>query len=246
MCQPLRKDSSSGCLLNLFQLETDTTFTPLFFQGGSHRVTRQHPEPEVANDLISLFLSVRNGTRSAPAGEEAVGRGQGPCLRRGVLPGVGQRRGSLPHAEEREAREELGRKGALPGAGEGPCAHGGRERGGVSGCAGQAAGRPVPGAGSGAGRRPLTRFSTVSTMSRLLTSPTWMSPMRTANFIRMLRIGTDGLIIPAGSTTEPAPDALSSPITATLPPPPPPPPAPTEMSPAGCGSGPAAGFSLAI
>ncbi|RLW08206.1 hypothetical protein DV515_00003175, partial [Chloebia gouldiae] len=94
-----------------------------------------------------------------------------------------------------------------------------------------------------------SRFSTVSTMSRLLTSPTWMSPMRTANFIRILRIGTDGLIIPAGSTTDPEPDALSSPITATLllpPPPPPPPPAPTEISPAGCGSGPDTGFSLAI
>lgn len=109
---------------------------------------------------------------------------------------------------------------------------------------------PVPaGASPGRGARPLTRFSTVSTMSRLLTSPTWMSPMRTANFIRILRIGTDGLIIPAGSTTDPEPDALSSPITATLllpPPPPPPPPAPTEISPAGCGSGPDTGFSLAI
>lgn len=110
---------------------------------------------------------------------------------------------------------------------------------------------PLPaGASPGRGAGPLTRFSTVSTMSRLLTSPTWMSPMRTANFIRMLRIGTDGLIIPAGSTTDPEPDALSSPITATLLllllPPPPPPPAPTEMSPAGCGSGPDTGFSLAI
>lgn len=128
---------------------------------------------------------------------------------------------------------------------------------------------------------PLTRFSTVSTMSRLLTSPTWMSPIKTANFMRMLRMGTDGLIIPAGSTTDPELDALSSPITAAaeppvppqpllLPPtppplPPPPPPAaatvappeppipppplllaPTAMSPAGCGSGPDTGFSLAI
>lgn len=83
-------------------------------------------------------------------------------------------------------------------------------------------------------------------------------------------MGTDGLIIPAGSTTEPEPDALSSPITAAeellllLPPPPPPPPpttaakagagaeappvllAPTGMRPAGCGSGPDTGLSLAI
>lgn len=247
MCQPLRKDSSSGCSLNLFQLETDATFTPLFFQGGSHRVTRQHPEPEVANDSIALFLSVRKGTLSRGRGGGGKGTGALPEARgpagSWAAPGVSA------HAEEGEAREEPGRKGALPGAGEGPRAHGGRERGareGVSGCAGQAAGRPASGAGSGAGRRPLTRFSTVSTMSRLLTSPTWMSPMRTANFIRMLRIGTDGLIIPAGSTTEPAPDALGSPIATTPPPPPPPPPAPTEMSPAGCGSGPAADFSLAI
>lgn len=122
----------------------------------------------------------------------------------------------------------------------------------------------------------LTRFKTVSTMSRLLTSPTWMSPIKTANFMRMLRMGTVGLIIPAGSTTDPELDARSSPITAAaaaeppLPPPPPPLPpppppaaaeappeqptppppplllAPTAMSPAGCGSGPDTGFSLAI
>lgn len=127
----------------------------------------------------------------------------------------------------------------------------GREQGaapGGGGLRGPVPRGPLPaGASPGRGARPLTRFSTVSTMSRLLTSPTWMSPMRTANFIRILRIGTDGLIIPAGSTTDPEPDALSSPITATLLPlPPPPPPAPTEMSPAGCGSGPDTGFSLAI
>lgn len=87
---------------------------------------------------------------------------------------------------------------------------------------------------------PLTRLSTVSTMSLLLTSPTCMSPINTANFIRMLRIGTEGLIIPAGSTTEPEPDApLNSPIPLPplppppLPPPPPPPLAPTAMSPTG-------------
>lgn len=104
----------------------------------------------------------------------------------------------------------------------------------------------------------LTRLSTVSTMSLLLTSPTCMSPINTANFIRMLRIGTEGLIIPAGSTTEPEPDApLSSPIPPPplplplpLPPPPlpppPPPPAPTARSPTGWGSSPGPGFSLAI
>lgn len=98
----------------------------------------------------------------------------------------------------------------------------------------------------------LTRLSTVSTMSLLLTSPTCMSPINTANFIRMLRIGTEGLIIPAGSTTEPEPDGpLSSPIPLPPPPPPalpppPPPPAPTAMSPTGGGSSPGPGFSLAI
>ena len=56
--------------------------------------------------------------------------------------------------------------------------------------------------------RLLTKFSTVSTISRLLTSPTWISPMRTANFILIFRIGTDGLIIPAGRTTEPEPDII--------------------------------------
>lgn len=99
------------------------------------------------------------------------------------------------------------------------------------------AGRAVRGDPAGGGRRglggggqlagSLTRLSTVSTMSLLLTSPTCMSPINTANFIRMLRIGTEGLIIPAGSTTAPEPDApLGSPV-------PLPPPAPTAMSPAG-------------
>lgn len=55
----------------------------------------------------------------------------------------------------------------------------------------------------------LTRFSTVSTMSRLLTSPTCMSPIRTANFILILRMGTDGLMTPPGSTMEPEPPGAS-------------------------------------
>lgn len=54
-------------------------------------------------------------------------------------------------------------------------------------------------------------------MSRLVTSPTWISPMRTANFILIFRIGTDGLIIPAGSTTEPEADIIIvSPETAAV------------------------------
>ena len=54
----------------------------------------------------------------------------------------------------------------------------------------------------------LTKFNTVSTISRLLTSPTWISPTSTANFILIFRIGTAGLIIPAGRTTEPEPDII--------------------------------------
>lgn len=58
-----------------------------------------------------------------------------------------------------------------------------------------------------------------------------MSPINTANFIRMLRIGTEGLIIPGDSTTEQEPDA---PLGSRIPlPPPPPPPAPVAMSPTG-------------
>lgn len=53
--------------------------------------------------------------------------------------------------------------------------------------------------------RLLTRFSTVSTMSRLLTSPTSISPTTTANFILIFRIGTDGSMVPAGKTIEPEP-----------------------------------------
>ena len=64
-------------------------------------------------------------------------------------------------------------------------------------------------------KRWLTRFSTVSTISRLLTSPTWISPIRTANFILIFRIGTDGLIIPVGRSTGPEPDIITaSPETA--------------------------------
>ena len=62
----------------------------------------------------------------------------------------------------------------------------------------------------------LTRFRTVSTMSLLLTSPTWIRPMRTANFILIFRIGTEGLITPAGRTIEPAPDTIISPVTAPV------------------------------
>lgn len=51
----------------------------------------------------------------------------------------------------------------------------------------------------------LTKFSTVSTISRLPTCPTWIKPVRTANFILIFRIGTDGFIIPTGRTTEPEP-----------------------------------------
>lgn len=51
----------------------------------------------------------------------------------------------------------------------------------------------------------LTKFSTVSTISRLPTCPTWIRPVRTANFVLIFRIGTDGFIIPTGRTTEPEP-----------------------------------------
>lgn len=51
----------------------------------------------------------------------------------------------------------------------------------------------------------LTKFRTVSTISRLPTCPTWIRPVRTANFILIFRIGTDGFIIPIGRTTEPEP-----------------------------------------
>lgn len=105
------------------------------------------------------------------------------------------------------------------------------------------------GRGEGGRGRPgwtLTRLSTVSTMSRLLTSPTCMSPMRTANFIRMLRIGTEGLIIPAGSTTGPEPEPAAPRGSPMAPPPPPPPPAPTARRAAGCTSSPGPGLSLAI
>ena len=60
----------------------------------------------------------------------------------------------------------------------------------------------------------LTRFSTVSTMSLLLTSPTWIRPTSTANFIWIFLIGTAGLITPAGRTMEPAADTILSPVTA--------------------------------
>lgn len=73
-------------------------------------------------------------------------------------------------------------------------------------------------------------MSTVSTMSLLLTSPTCMSPIRTANFIRMLRIGTEGLIIPAGSTTEPEPEPAAPRGSPMAPPPLPLPLAPTARS----------------
>lgn len=46
-------------------------------------------------------------------------------------------------------------------------------------------------------------------MSRWLTSPTWISPTRTANFILIFRIGSDGLMSPVGRTTEPAPDIIA-------------------------------------
>ena len=59
---------------------------------------------------------------------------------------------------------------------------------------------------------PLTRFSTVSTMSLLLTSPTWIRPTSTANFIWIFLIGTAGLITPAGRTIEPAEDTILSPV----------------------------------
>lgn len=58
----------------------------------------------------------------------------------------------------------------------------------------------------------LTRFSTVSTMSLLLTSPTWIRPTNTANFIWIFLIGTAGLITPAGRTIEPAADTILSPV----------------------------------
>ncbi len=54
----------------------------------------------------------------------------------------------------------------------------------------------------------LTRFNTVSTISLLLTSPTWMRPVRTANFVLIFRIGTEGFITPAGSTTDPEQDII--------------------------------------
>lgn len=60
----------------------------------------------------------------------------------------------------------------------------------------------------------LTRLSTVSTMSRLLTSPTWIRPTNTANFIWIFLIGTAGLITPAGRTIEPAADTILSPVVA--------------------------------
>lgn len=59
----------------------------------------------------------------------------------------------------------------------------------------------------------LTRFKTVSTISLLLTSPTWIKPMSTANFILIFRIGTEGFITPAGRTTAPDPDTIMSPVT---------------------------------
>ncbi len=59
----------------------------------------------------------------------------------------------------------------------------------------------------------LTRFKTVSTISLLLTSPTWIKPMSTANFIWIFRIGTEGFITPAGRTTAPDPDTIMSPVT---------------------------------
>ncbi|TNN54097.1 hypothetical protein EYF80_035718 [Liparis tanakae] len=55
-------------------------------------------------------------------------------------------------------------------------------------------------------------FSTVSTMSLLLTSPTWIRPTSTANFIWIFLIGTGGLITPAGRTMEPAEDTILSPV----------------------------------
>lgn len=59
----------------------------------------------------------------------------------------------------------------------------------------------------------LTRFKTVSTISLLLTSPTWIKPISTANFILIFRIGTEGFITPAGRTTAPDPDTIMSPVT---------------------------------
>lgn len=50
-------------------------------------------------------------------------------------------------------------------------------------------------------------------MSLLLTSPTWIKPMSTANFILIFRIGTEGFITPAGRTTAPDPDTIMSPVT---------------------------------
>lgn len=50
-------------------------------------------------------------------------------------------------------------------------------------------------------------------MSLLLTSPTWIKPMSTANFILIFRIGTEGFITPAGRTTAPDPDTIISPVT---------------------------------
>lgn len=134
----------------------------------------------------------------------------------------------------------------LVGPGEGVAGVGSQRRGG---------GRPGGQGADGEHAFPLPGWSTVSTMSLLLTSPTCMSSINTANFIRMLRIGTEGLIIPAGSTTGAgAGRPLNPPIPLPpLPPPPLPPPPPAAAGPDGdelhglrLESRPGPGFSLAI